>query len=65
MNPIRPVRPSVPFLSNHLFLLLRLGSGFRRFLYRRLGIDGPPTGALAGEIVAALEEWAAWRRFGL
>jgi signal peptide peptidase SppA len=34
-------------------------------LRRRLGIDGPPTGALAGEIIAALEEWAAWRRFGL
>ena len=34
-------------------------------LRRRLGIDGPPTGALAGEIIAALEEWAAWHRFGL
>jgi hypothetical protein len=32
---------------------------------RRLGIAGPSTGALAGEIIAAVEDWAAWRRFGL
>ncbi len=37
----------------------------RGLVRRRLGIAGTPTGEFAGEIIAALEEWAAWRRFGL
>ena len=37
----------------------------RGLLRRRLGGVGPPSGELAAEVIAALEEWAAWRRFGL
>ncbi len=37
----------------------------RGLVRRRLGISGPAPVELAGEIIAALEEWAAWRRFGL
>ena len=37
----------------------------RGLMRRRLGIAGPATGEFAGEIIATLEEWAAWRRFGL
>ena len=37
----------------------------RGLVRRRLGIAGLPKGDIAGEIIAALEEWAAWRRFGL
>ncbi len=38
----------------------------RGFLRRRLGLGAaPPPSELAGEIIAALDEWAAWRRFGL
>jgi len=44
---------------------LRSMSERRGLVRRRLGIAGPSTGALAGEIIAAVEDWAAWRRFGL
>ena len=38
----------------------------RRGLFRRrLGLTTAPRGELAAEIIAALEEWATWRRFGL
>jgi signal peptide peptidase SppA len=37
----------------------------RGLLRRRLGIGGPPAADLAAEAVAAIEDWAAWRRFGL
>ena len=38
----------------------------RRGLFRRrLGLTAAPRGELAAEIIAALEEWATWRRFGL
>ncbi len=37
----------------------------RSLVRRRLGIAGPATGHLAGEIITVIEEWAAWRRFGL
>ncbi len=37
----------------------------RGLVRRRLGLAAPPTGELAAEIIAALDEWAAWRRFGL
>ncbi len=37
----------------------------RGLVRRRLGLAGPPTGDIASEIIVALEEWAAWRRFGL
>jgi signal peptide peptidase SppA len=44
---------------------LRPMSERRGLVRRRLGIAGPSTGALAGEIIGAVEDWAAWRRFGL
>ena len=44
---------------------LRSMSERRGLVRRRLGIAGPSTGALAGEIIGAVEDWAAWRRFGL
>ena len=37
----------------------------RGLLRRRLGIGGPPAADLAAEAIAAIEDWAAWRRFGL
>jgi signal peptide peptidase SppA len=37
----------------------------RGLLRRRLGVAARPNGALAADIIAALDEWAAWRRFGL
>ena len=38
----------------------------RGFLRRRLGLGAARAPSeLAGEIIAALDEWAAWRRFGL
>ena len=37
----------------------------RGLLRRRLGIGGPPAAVLAAEAIAAIEDWAAWRRFGL
>ncbi len=37
----------------------------RGLLRRRLGIGGPPAADLAAEAIAAIEDWAAWRRLGL
>jgi ClpP class serine protease len=34
-------------------------------LRRRLGLRAPPAAELAAEAITALEDWAAWRRFGL
>ncbi len=44
---------------------LRTVTERRGLLRRRLGVAAAPTGALAADINAALDEWAAWRRFGL
>lgn len=48
---------------------LRTVAERRGVLRRRLGIAAAPpselAGELAGEIIAALDEWATWRRFGL
>ena len=44
---------------------LRTVTERRGLLRRRLGVAAAPTGALAADIIAALDEWAAWRRFGL
>ena len=44
---------------------LRLMAERRGLFRRRLGFTAAPAGELAAEIIAAIEEWATWRRLSL
>jgi serine protease SohB len=44
---------------------LRPVAARRGLLQRRLGVGGPGVAESAGELLAAIDEWALWKRFGL